>query len=271
MNPIVKFIEKNHKYVSVDPNDGREWTSVTTAVSKFKPPFEKDRIAEKCSKNKKSKWYGNTPEQIKELWEKESKYATDLGSWYHNQRERDILEFSSIEREGIPLPIYNSTYSNDGEKYAPEQKLTPGIYPEHFVYLKSAGICGQVDRAEVVKGYVNIYDYKTNKEIKTESYQSWDGSYKMMLPPLDHIMDCNYYHYALQLSMYMYIILKHNPKLKPGKMQIDHIVFKSSYDEYGNRKVVYDENNNPIIQEIVTYDLPYLVNEVKTIIEELKK
>ena len=52
-------------------------------------------------------------------------------------------------------------------KKAPDQKLADGIYPEHMTYLKSASLCGQADRIEVINGKVNIYDYKTNKEIYT--------------------------------------------------------------------------------------------------------
>ena len=37
-----------------------------------------------------------------------------------------------------------------------------------LVYLKSARLCGQADLVEIVNGYINITDYKTNKEIKRE-------------------------------------------------------------------------------------------------------
>ena len=42
-------------------------------------------------------------------------------------------------------------------KYAPDQKLIPGIYPEHFVYLKSASICGQADYVEIIDNKINYY------------------------------------------------------------------------------------------------------------------
>ena len=62
----VKFLPDEHKYVSVDPNESIHWTSVTSIISKFKEPFDADTIAKKSARNKKSKWYGMTPEQIKE-------------------------------------------------------------------------------------------------------------------------------------------------------------------------------------------------------------
>jgi hypothetical protein len=141
-----------------------------------------------------------------------------------------------------------------------------------MMYLKSAGLCGQADRVEVINGYVNIYDYKTNKEIKTQSYVNWEGISDTMLPPVNNLGDCNLNHYALQLSFYMYMIIKHNPRLKPGRMIIEHILFKEAgRDAYDNRVVLYDEMGEPVVDEIVKYEVPYLKTEVINIINHLKE
>ena len=58
-----------------------------------------------------------------------------------------------------------------------------------MVYLKSAGICGQSDLVEVVNGHVNIIDYKTNKEIKMESFKNWEGISEKMLHPVSNLED----------------------------------------------------------------------------------
>lgn len=265
----IVFEPKEHKYVSIDPKDNIKWTSVTSCISLFKEHFDADAIAEKSSRNKKSKWYGMPPEEIKLRWVQESERAITLGSWYHNQREHDVLQLNSITREGVILPVFK-IQEHEGLKKAPDQMLAEGIYPEHMVYLKSVGLCGQADRVEVVNGKVNIYDYKTNKEIKTESYVNWEGVSKKMFGPVAHLDDCNYNHYNLQLSIYMYIILKHNPKLKPGILAIDHIKFKGELDEYGSRILEYDANHDPIVEEIKRYEMPYLKKEVIDITKYIK-
>jgi hypothetical protein len=265
----VKFLPQEHKYISVDPSENIQWTSVTSVISNFKEHFDADAIAEKSSKNKKSKWYGMTPEAIKEAWKNESDRAITLGTWYHNQRESDILDCDTINRDGFDLKIIKSV-EVDGLKTAPNQKLQDGIYPEHFVYLKSAGVCGQSDRVEVVNGRVDVYDYKTNKEIKKESYKNWEGISKKMFHPVSHLDDCNYNHYALQLSLYMYIILKHNPKLKPGKLCLDHVIFEDDgLDNKGNKIHRLDLDGHPIIRNVERYELPYLKTEVISIINYL--
>jgi len=266
----ILFLPQEHKYINIDPSESIEWTSVTGVISKLKEPFDADTIAAKAAKNKKSKWYGLDPEVIKEAWKNESLKAVNLGSWYHAQRERDLLSCSTISVEDCIVPIV-PYIEKDGIKQAPLQKLENGIYPEHMVYLKSAGICGQADRVEVINGVVNVYDYKTNKEIKSEGFTNWEGITKKMLAPVNHLDDCNLNHYNIQLSIYMYIILKHNPKFKAGKLVIEHILFKEAgKDAYDNRVVLYDDKGEPVVDKIVQYHLPYLKDEVISIINYMK-
>ena len=265
----LRFIAENHKYESIhNPDD--KWLSVTSAISLFKPPFDKEAIAKKSSKNKKSKWYGMTPEDIISAWDGENKRALRLGSWYHDQREQELIACDTLQRNGIDLNIIRPI-EQDGIKLAPAQSLTSGIYPEHMVYLKSAKLCGQADRVEVVADEVNIYDYKTNKEIKTKAYTNWEGITNKLSGPLSHVDDCNLLHYTLQLSIYMYIILKHNHSLKPGKLQIHHIIFEiEDEDDNGYPIVATDAAGDPLVKEVVPYDLPYMKKEVNAIIKYLK-
>lgn len=268
MTDTLKFEEEGHKYYT---DDGFEWISVTKLISQFKEPFDAPKVAERCSKGKNPKYKGKTAEQILEMWDKENKRATDLGSWYHNQREKATLECNTITRDGIELPIISPLM--DGKiKKAPDQALIPGIYPEHLVYLKSASICGQADRVEVVGDRIDVYDYKTNKEIKMEGYEFWDGSKKMMLGPVRHLEDCEFNHYALQLSVYMYVMLKYNYNLNPGVLEIHHIEFeKEGEDENGFPILATDAAGDPIISKVTPIKLPYLKKEVIAMLKWLKE
>ena len=267
----VTFKDKDHKYESTDPDNKIDWISVTHLVSHFKPPFDPKAISEKASKNPRSKWYGMTPEDIRAAWEAESRRAMDMGTWYHNQREKDLTEFETIDRDGITVPIIRPLFIDD-VKHAPDQRLKDGVYPEHFVYLKSAGLCGQSDRVDVVNGIVFIHDYKTNKEIKTEGFKNWDGTVKKMTGPLAHLDDCHLVHYALQLSLYLYIILKHNPKLKPGKLTLDHVVFEeNARDKYDNPVYKINDVGDFIVKDLKHYEIPYYKAEVIAVINYLNE
>ena len=127
------------------------------------------------------------------------------------------------------------------------------------------------NRIEIVGNKVNVYDYKTNKEIKEKPYTSWDGKVSTMTGPLEHVGDCNLNHYALQLSIYMYIVLKHNHTLKPGKLQIHHVSFDvEKKDVNGYPIIATDPMGDPIIKKVVPYDLPYMKREVNAMIKYLK-
>lgn len=264
----VKFLPETHKYVSIDPAEEIPWISVTSVISKLKQPFDAEKIAEKSSKNKRSKWYGMSKDEILAVWKAESDRAINVGNWYHNQREDDILGLSNIERQGKVIPIMHPMHDEGGYKVSPNQRLTDGMYPEHFVYMKSLGICGQSDLVEVIDGVVHITDYKTNKEIRSTSFKDWEGLSQKMNPPVSHLDDCNLNHYNLQLSIYMYMILKHNPKLKPGTLMIQHILFEDERkDANGYPILKLDPEGNPIIKDIIYYDLPYLKDEVNTLVK----
>jgi len=61
------FKEEGHQYKSTDPNEQIDWTSVTALIGKLKEPFDTDAVAEKCVKNKRSKWYGLLAEEVKAI------------------------------------------------------------------------------------------------------------------------------------------------------------------------------------------------------------
>ena len=66
----IVFKPETHSYTSIDPNENIIWTSVTSIISKYKKPFDADGIAAKSIKNKKSKWYGMSADDVKEAWKK---------------------------------------------------------------------------------------------------------------------------------------------------------------------------------------------------------
>lgn len=265
----VTFQAENHKYQSLDPDDRIEWTSVTSFVGMFKQKFDPVSQSIKSSQNKRSKWYGMDPKEIQAHWTSETDRAITAGSWYHDQRESDLMSIDTIQRQGVNIPIIKPIWEGTVKK-APVQRLTEGIYPEHFVYLKSAGVCGQSDRVEVIKDTVDIIDYKTNKEIKLTSFVNWEGNSVKMSGPCSHLDDCNFNHYALQLSIYMYIIIKHNPRYKPGKLMLHHVIFeKQGEDKFGNPILLKDKNNEPIVKTVVPYEAPYMKSEVIAMINYL--
>lgn len=266
----VEFYEDGHIYKSVDVIENISWISVTSLISQFKEPFNGPNQALSSSRNRKSKWYKLPVEEILEVWQAETIRSNTLGTWYHKERETDLMACETIERYGKDIPIFKPIYEN-GIKIASEQRLVEGIYPEHLVYSKVFGVCGQVDRADVINWILDIDDYKTNKEIKKASYRNWEGSSKRLMSPLLHLEDCHVVHYGLQLSMYAYMIIKHNPQISVGKLNLKHVIFEEEgRDKYDNPITKLDHNKNPIVKEVVPIQVPYYKREVELIFDWLK-
>ena len=151
----IKFYAEDHKYISIDERDPIDWISVTRLIHYFKIPFDKKLQAEKCATGKNPKYNKMTPQEIIDLWDKENKRAISVGSWYHDQREKDVLACNTITRKGKELTIINPLMEGL-VKLAPDQQLVEGMYPEHLVYLKSVGVCGQGDRIEVIDDMIDM-------------------------------------------------------------------------------------------------------------------
>jgi ATP-dependent exoDNAse (exonuclease V) beta subunit len=264
------FEPQTHTYKT---NQNEEYVSVTKLLSRYKQPFDAPSAALKASRNKKSKWYGMQPQDIVDVWNGESQRSIRLGNWYHDQRERDLLECKTISYMENTLTVHKCLYDEDGMKVATDQRISEGVYPEFFLYLPSAKIAGQSDRVTVANGRVDILDYKTNKEIKTQSYKNYEGISQKMLYPLNHLDDCNLNHYTVQLSIYMYIILRHNPMYHPGELTLHHIIFEEDYDRdpYGYPIYLKDDDGNFKIKEVIPYKVPYLKDEVHALIEHFKE
>jgi hypothetical protein len=263
---VLRFDEKEHKYTSID-QDNIDWISVTRVVSSYKNKFDPNQHF-KSVKNPKSKWYGKDPLEVKAIWDAETQRSVECGDWYHKTQEKKLWSAGKIQHNNSILPVVPAK-EVDGYRVAENLKLSPGCYPELIVYLKSAKICGQSDKVIVSDDMVvDIEDYKSNKEIERTSFKDWEGRHKMMLAPVDNLQDCNFNHYALQLSFYMYMIIKHNPKLKPGNLIIHHIKFElESLDANGYPIYKKDINGNFIVKEIEKIKLPYLKSEVIAIIK----
>lgn len=232
----MRYIDSSHSYVT---EYGESYLPVTQLIKQYEPRKNWQEIAEKYAKKHKK-----TTEQVQAEWKEEGRKAIEKGLHFHDKMERLYVDRGSWEVDGVEYKVIHSPIIDD-VKVAIPLKLEDGIYPEIIIYSDKYKISGQADLVEVAKGKMNIKDYKTSKEIKTESYKHWRTGHEMMLFPLSHLMNCNFYQYALQLNIYMSLLKSHNRKLKVGQMEILH---------------VKDEN-------VTVYPVPNLQKEAKTILE----
>ena len=134
--------------------------------------------------------------------------------------------------------------------------------------MRNLGIAGQSDLVYVSDGYVDIDDYKTNKEIVENSY-GFPHNPRMMLDPVSNLMDCNYWHYALQLSIYMKLILLKNPNLKAGELRLIHFNFEIVKRDQFGFPTIKMKDGHPVVEKRMVYNMPYLEKEAIAVLKTL--
>ena len=121
-----------------------------------------------------------------------------------------------------------------------ELDLEYGVYPEYLIYRESDDgilrIAGQVDLIVKQGNEITIIDHKTNKKIDQKSgFDTSTKSNARMKYPLNNLMDCNFYHYTLQLSTYAWMLQKIHPEFIIKDLIINH------YDHQGNNTLYHCE------------------------------
>lgn len=277
-NGYVCFNEKKHRYWVQDSDIS--CISVTTLIGKYIPIFDSDfwsgakaleaimlpqhfkAIKGKLYSSKKidskifkefnvdeSLFLAKKADILKE-WELKNKEACDRGTAIHKKREEQALDnvIPTIPSLGIGGSMRCST--TNLIEYGEECN-----YPELLLHYEDPDgkfvLAGQADSVVVQNADVSVLDYKTNEAIKKSSYYNRNSrKYTSMLFPLNHLMDCNFYHYVMQLSTYAWMIQQHDSRFNIKGLAIIHI----------------DKNNKETI-----YDVPYLKKEVEDMIADYKK
>jgi hypothetical protein len=212
----IRFYAHGHKYEIITDLRSR-YTSVTTWNKSLFPKFDADAVIANIMRGKnwnpQNKYWGQTPDQIKASWFSSGASVADAGTNLHEQIERFMnnTELPAGYTHRQLLEHYRSR--EDLVVRGPEWQFflkfveeNPDLKPyrtEWMIYHEDAKIAGSIDMIyENPDGTLSIYDWKRSKDITSEN--TWN---KFALNPLvAHIPDTNFWHYALQLNTYKYIL-----------------------------------------------------------------
>jgi len=197
----IQFEDSSHTYTITHPETkikDSSYTSVTTWVHSLFAPFDADEIIKKMmssTKWPKSIYYGKSPDEIKNIWDKNRDEAAQAGTKMHYDIEcfynGNIQPNQNIEYK------YFLNFERDRSK-----NLIP-FRTEWTVFHEDIHIAGSIDMVFEDKdtGNLHIYDWKRCREIK--EYNPYQVS---IHPELFHIPDTNFWHYCLQLNIYRMIL-----------------------------------------------------------------
>ncbi len=264
--PRVKFIEQTHQYLT---DDNQELISVSAFTERFKPKVNWKAVAKKVAAKKTREGEPTTTEEVLAKWENKRNKAAEIGTIYHSIRENELIGTKDPEFYGVPCGTKQCEFEGDLKYSIPINKLENNtVYPELMIYDFDYMICGQADKVIVTGKKINIWDYKTDAEIKYKAFSSKWVEPAKMLPPLAHLDDCNANLYSIKMSLYMYLLWKSNRgTLKTGDIIIEHIQLERDPDN-DNLPVLKD--GKPVVKKIERIKLPYRKKEVEDMLKTIK-
>ena len=190
----ILFDEPTHTY-TIDGDSN--YMSVTTFNHKLFEEFDADKIIANMRKSRNwvnSKYYGQTDEEIKALWDANRDNAAQAGTKMHYDIECYYNECPN-ENDSIEYQYF----MNFRDAF-PELKA---YRTEWTVFHEELKLAGSIDMVfENEQGDLLIYDWKRSKEIvKTSTWNKFSNN-----ETISHIPDTNYWHYCLQLNTYKAIL-----------------------------------------------------------------
>ena len=223
----VKFDEASHRYY--DDEHG-EFISVTTVLGKYKKPFNSALHAQRVADRE-----GVSKEMVLETWEQEKNKACAKGTQIHKILEDYITVGDMQDDYGWLYKSYDKSVERTIDRFKK-------IYCERLLHNTEYMVAGTADLIyEHSNGEFSVGDFKTNKKFRFSSqYGEW------LLNPVEHLQNCEFNVYALQLSMYAYLY-----ELSTGRKCRKLAIFYLQGDRF------------------VTYHCNYLKNDVKNILKHL--
>ena len=252
-HPLGVYLEEvEHKYFDVN---GKQYMSQSAFVGQFKNKFDADFMAplsakkqlKEAGKKFTEKDIDDLSDKLKVKWAGAGEEGANHGNFIHNP-----LEFYG---KGKINQVDKSFYPLCEEVYV--EHLGAGRwFNEQVLFLEFPRIAGTADlpiaRTNSFKPIIDIEDFKTNK-MKGIEFRNKYGQY--MKFPLEHLEDCNYNHYALQLSLYAYMIYI-TFGLKIGSLNIKYIKAELNKD-----------NTKLLSYQITKYPVPFMIYEIESMIE----
>ncbi len=213
----IQFFDEGHIYkILTDPDT--KYTSVTTWTGQQFGHFDPDTAIKAMMNGRKWKpgheCWGMTPDQIKEKWAQKGRDSAEAGTNLHYSIEcfmncsDTAATHAELAAEWGDRPGEAAT-EGDWAMFRQYVADLPDMRPyrtEWLVFDDELKISGSIDMVyQNADGSLSIYDWKRVGGLTKEA-DNWPKYSKN--PELSTLLDNKWWHYALQLNIYRYLLQK---------------------------------------------------------------
>ena len=203
------FHEDSHTYTYFDKNGIEQTigTSTTQLIHSYTNPFDEDKMSQIVAKKRHI-----TQQEVLDEWKYNKELSCEYGTLAHLYLEclwmgypfiYDTKPF--IEKFGFDpvTPKFNDIKPALKKFYDIFKDRLELIGAEVVIASEDYDVAGSIDLLAYSKKLdaIVIVDNKSNKEIKKKGYNG-----QVMLAPLNHLPDSNFWHYSLQGAIYKQIL-----------------------------------------------------------------
>lgn len=191
---LIHFNEEEHSYYVDTPSGAVMCDSVTTIIESLFEKFDCDYWAQRKATPT------HTAEQIKAEWAEKGRIARELGTLLHSRIENYYLG-KQPDEEALSDHCFNLFL-----RFASSQNLTP-YRSEWRIFSERARIAGTLDFLTFDGTKFEIYDWKRSSKVVDINGKPLLNSYnRYAFEPICRVPDTTFHHYALQVSIYRYIL-----------------------------------------------------------------
>lgn len=181
---MINFDPVKHEYTNALTNE--KYTSVSKVLEKFKSEFDKQTISRFVAEKR-----GVSQQEILDEWAKTNKDSQIYGTATHAALE-------NYAKTGI-IEEQHKTLISEFQKMGDYTKKS-GALQEQILHSHQYKVAGTADIIYPTGKYFDVFDIKTNK-----AFNFYSKYGKQLKYPVEHLNDCEYNNYSLQLSLYAYL------------------------------------------------------------------
>lgn len=175
-----------------------DFMSVTTWNHSHFAEFVAAEVVEKVLDGENDKYQGMSRDEILEAWSKEASEASQAGTSLHQ-----AIECYYKTGKLPPTPMSETVEWSHFMKFVHDHQHLRPYKSEWRVFDEDLKLAGTIDMTFTSGNDRNImiYDWKRSKRIVKAN--PWQHA---LTPEISHLQDCNFWHYALQLNTYKFIL-----------------------------------------------------------------